>query len=184
VSSKADVNHKSKVALHLSDLLIRKVEQYDLQALEWDGEFKKYRRMYADIFRDSRIGKTLMWIIETPSRDLLGQVFVMLDSSEKEAADGESRAYIFAFRVKDNCRNRGVGTYLMQFVENDCRQRGFSYLTLNVAKENLAARRLYERLGYQAIGSRPGRWSFKDDLGRIQHVHEPSWRMIKRISAD
>lgn len=178
------VKKKSATALHLSDLVIRQVKQRDLPALEWDGEFKKYRRMYADIFQDTRIGRTLMWIIETPQGEIIGQTFVMLNSSEKQAADGESRAYIFAFRVKNDWRNRGVGTYLMHFVENDCHQRGYAYLTLNVAKTNLDALRLYERLGFQVIGSRPGRWSFKDDLGRTQHVNEPSWRMIKRIRGD
>ena len=75
------------------------------------------------------------------------------------------------------------GTYLIDFIEQDCSQRGFSYLTLNVAKVNLDALRLYERLGYRVIGSRPGRWSFRDDLGQIQHVNEPSWRLIKRITS-
>ena len=125
-----------------------------------------------------------MWIIETPRGEVIGQAFVMLNSSEKQAADGENRAYIFAFRVKTDWRNHGVGTCLMHFIENDCLKRRYSYLTLNVAKVNLNARRLYERLGYQVIGSRPGRWSYKDDLGRTQHVNEPSWRMIKCISVD
>jgi ribosomal protein S18 acetylase RimI-like enzyme len=178
------VKNKSATALHLNDLVIRQVEQRDLPALEWDGEYKKYRRMYADIFQDTRIGRTLMWIITTPLGEMIGQTFVMLNSSERQTADGENRAYIFAFRVKSDWRNRGVGTFLMNFVERDCRNRGFSYLTLNVAKENPDALRLYERLGFQVICSRPGRWSYKDDMGRTQHVNEPSWRMIKCISVD
>lgn len=177
------VKNQSTTVLRLTDFVIRQVEARDLPALEWDGEYKKYRRMYADIFQDTRYGRTIMWIIETPQGEIVGQAFVMLKSSEKQAADGEDRAYLFAFRVKSDWRNRGVGTYLLDFIEQDCSQRGFSYLTLNVAKVNLDALRLYERLGYRVIGSRPGCWSFRDDLGQIQHVNEPSWRLIKRITS-
>lgn len=165
----------------LDSLVIRPVTEADLPALEWDGEFRKYQRMYARLFKDSRSGKVLMWMIASPEGEMIGQAFVMLVSGEREAADGFMRAYVFAFRVKPDWQNRGVGTKLMAFIEADLLQRGFRFLTLNVAKDNPAARRLYERLGYEVVGSKPGVWSFRDDQGVIQHVNEPAWRMMKRL---
>jgi len=167
-----------------ADLVIRPVAGSDLPALEWDGEYTKYRRMYANLHRNTKTGRTLMWMIETPQGDLVGQAFVMLSSNEREAADGISRAYVFAFRVKPEWRNLGVGTRLMHFVEADLVKRGFTYITLNVARDNPGARRLYERLGYQVTGTKPGIWSFKDHQGVIQHVEEPAWRMIKQLRKD
>ena len=121
-----------------------------------------------------------MWVIEIPQGEIIGQVFVILASSEHDTADGKNRAYVFAFRVKSEYRNHGIGQHLMQFVETDLRERGFRLVTLNVAKENLDAIRLYERLGYTVIESRPGIWSYKDHQGKVQQVNEPSWRMIKK----
>jgi len=69
----------------------------------------------------------------------------------------------------------------MNHVEEDLLMRGFTYVTLNVAKENLSALRLYQRLGYTVIGSRAGIWSYKDHQGQVQHVNEPAWRMIKEL---
>ncbi len=163
------------------DLTIRHLEKADLPALEWDGEYTKYRRMYATLYRETRIGRVLMWVIESPSGEIIGQVFVMLYSSERETADGKDRAYVFAFRVKPQWRGKGIGHHLMGFVEDDLRKRGFKLVTLNVAKENLGAISLYERLGYTIIESRPGIWSFKDHRGKVQQVNEPSWRMMKNI---
>jgi hypothetical protein len=60
--------------------------------------------------------------------------------------------------------------------------RCFRWVNLNVSRENQSARRFYERRGYRKIAAEPGRWSFVDDLGRQQWVHEPAWRMQKRIS--
>lgn len=167
----------------LSQLSIRPVTKADLPALEWDGEYWMYREMYADLYRNCQAGRTLMWVVVEPGGELIGQAFVMLKSGERDAADGEERAYVFSFRVKSGWRNQGIGAFLMRFIEEDLRQRGFKLVTLNVAKENQAARRLYERLGYRVTGSRPGTWSFRDPDGVLHRVKEPSWRMVKDLDA-
>ncbi len=173
----------STTNFNLEELIIRPVKKSDLPALEWDGAYQKYRRMYANLYRNTKLGRTLMWVIEEPSAGIIGQAFVMLISSERNAADGDERAYVFAFRVKPIWRGQGVGTKLMHFVEDDLVQRGFSIVTLNVAKDNPDALRLYKRLGYKISGSRSGIWSYKDHEGKRQHVHEPAWRMEKVIGA-
>lgn len=167
--------------LDINDLVIRPITKTDLRALEWDGAYTNYRRMYADLYQDARTGRVLMWMVESLVGEMIGQVFVMLRSTESTIADGENRAYIFAFRIKPGWRNRGIGCYLMRFVENDLCQRGFSTVTLNVAKDNSRAQHLYRRLGYQVFGSSPGVWSYKDHQGRIHHVNEPAWRMKKNL---
>lgn len=165
----------------LTDLAIRQVTRSDLPALEWEGEYWKFREMFADLFRNTLSGRTLMWVVVTARGELIGQAFVMLKSGERDAADGATRAYVFSFRVKDQWRNRGIGSHLMGFVEADLRQRGYQSITLNVAKDNPLALRLYTRLGYTVVGSRPGIWSYRDPDGVIHHVKEPAWRMMKNL---
>ena len=179
-----DENSSHPPKFDLRSLDIRPVRENDLTALEWDGAYQKYRRMYARLFKESQQKKVLMWLVEIPLQEIIGQAFVMLNSGEIDAADGFNRAYIFAFRVKPNWRNRGIGSYLMAHIEEELYKKGFRFATLNVAKENPDARRLYERLGYKVIGSRPGIWSFRDETGQIQHVNEPAWRMMKRLRSD
>lgn len=169
-------------AYPLSRLTIRQVTRADLPGLEWDGEFWKFREMFADLYRNTLSGRTLMWVVESPDGALIGQAFVMLKSGERDAADGESRAYVFSFRVREQWRNRGLGSHLMGFIEDDLRKRGYQYVTLNVAKENQGALRLYKRLSYQVIESRPGIWSYRDPDGVVHHIKEPSWRMMKNLS--
>ena len=176
------VDHSQlKSELASGDLIIRKVRETDLPALEWDGEYTNFRRMYASLYRDALLGRVLMWMIETQDCEMVGQAFVVLKSRELSAADGERRAYLFAFRVKPQYRNKGVGTYLMAFIQDDFRQRRYKFVTLNVAKDNTNALRLYRRLGYKVIGSRPGKWSYTDHEGKTHQVNEPAWRMMKRI---
>ncbi len=174
-------NPCSKQSNKLKDLYIRKVKKEDLPALEWGGEYSKFRQMYTSLYRDTQVGRALMWMIETQENKMVGQAFVMLRSGDTSAADGERRAYVFSFRIKPEYRNQGIGSYLMSFVQTDLSERGFKFLTLNVAKENKDALRLYKRLGYKIIGSHPGKWSYTDHEGRTHQVNEPAWRMMKRI---
>jgi len=167
-----------------SNFSIRPVTRGDLPKLEWEGQYWKFRNIFADLYRSSLAGRTLLWVVthQGLEEELIGQAFVLLRSNERDTADGKSRAYVFSFRVKDPWRNQGIGSTLMAFIEDDLRQRGFEYVTLNVAKDNLAALRLYRRLGYQVVGSKPGVWSFRDPDGNLHRVNEPSWRMIKNLS--
>ena len=59
--------------------------------------------------------------------------------------------------------------------------RHYSRLTLNVARDNLEAIRLYHRLNFQIVGEEPGIWSYIDHLGKWHTVEEPSWRMEKHL---
>lgn len=164
-----------------SRFCIRLVTQSDLPKLEWEGEYWKFREMFAELFQLSQTGQCLLWIIEAPETGIIGQAFVMLTSIERKFADGLERAYVFSFRVKEPWRNQGVGSFLMRFIEDDLRQRRFKVVTLNVAKINRDALRLYKRLGYQVFDTSHGLWSYRDPDGVVHHMHEPSWRMMKNI---
>ncbi|MFZ6031447.1 MAG: GNAT family N-acetyltransferase [Chloroflexota bacterium] len=160
-------------------LRIRLVTRDDLPELEWGGEYIHFRRLYAEAYRLSERGDTLMWLADLEAVGVIGQAFVSLRSGRAELSDGRSRAYVYAFRVKPPYRGQGVGTKIMETIEADLLRRGYQRVTLNVAKGNAGARRLYERLGYRVIGSDPGCWSYIDHQGRQQRVIEPAWRMEK-----
>jgi ribosomal protein S18 acetylase RimI-like enzyme len=166
----------------LTRLVVRQVTQEDLPALEWDGEYRHFRRLYRDIYHGACQGKAVLWVGEIDNEGVIGQVFVQLDSARKELADGMSRAYIYGFRVRPRYRRQGIGGRMLQAVEQDLVLRTFRLATLNVGRENPEARRFYERYGYQVVAAEPGRWSYLDDQGNRHEVHEPAWRMEKHLA--
>jgi ribosomal protein S18 acetylase RimI-like enzyme len=163
----------------LSRVIYRHATRMDLPALEWDGEYAHFRRLYAQAFERARNGRTVLWLADLPDKEIIGQLFVQLNSQRPELANGVSRAYIYSFRVRSAYRGAGVGTGLLRVAEADLVARGFLQVTLNVARENLEARRLYERQGYRVVAPEPGRWHYIDHRGRLREVNEPSWRMEK-----
>jgi ribosomal protein S18 acetylase RimI-like enzyme len=104
-----------------------------------------------------------------------------LPSRVEASAQSKPYAYIYGFRIQPAYRSRGIGSHVLETIESDLVRRGFHRITLNVARENLAARRLYERQGYRIVAPEPGVWSYLDEEGQRQHVNEPAWRMEKEI---
>ena len=166
----------------LSEVVFRQAVESDLPALEWNGQFQHFRQIYQDIYRLSLRGEATIWVAELPEVELIGQLFVQLKSARFELADGKSSAYIFGFRVKPEYRSFGVGSRMMEWVEEDLLSKGYKRVNLNVNHDNIRARNLYERLGYRVIGEEPGNWSYIDDKGKLQDVNEPAWRMGKKLT--
>jgi ribosomal protein S18 acetylase RimI-like enzyme len=155
----------------------------DLPALEWEGEFTHFRRVFSEAYQQSERGKAILWVAEEPGAGLVGQLFVQIDNESTSKRDGEKCAYMYGFRIRPAYRGLGIGSRLLQTAEADLVRRGFCRICLNVSRTNWDARRLYERLGYQVVSAEPGVWSYLDDKGIRRHVNEPAWRMEKELAS-
>jgi len=162
-------------------VVYRQANRSDLLALEWDGEYAHFRRLYAEAYRYAELGQAVIWVAELEETGIIGQLFVHLKSDRKELADGRLSAYVYGFRVRPAYQSKGIGTRLLQVAENDLRHRGFKIVNLNVGQDNGRARIFYERMNYHVIGTDPGRWSYYDHHGKRQDVSEPAWRMQKEL---
>jgi ribosomal protein S18 acetylase RimI-like enzyme len=160
---------------------IRQIRANDLPALEWEGEFTHFRRLYAEAYRRSQRGLSVLWLAEIPGEEIVGQVFVQLTCDRPELCNGIDRAYLYAFRVRPAYRSAGVGARMLETLEDDLLLRGYQYLTLNVAQENHRAQSFYSRHSFNVVAPEPGRWSYIDHEGKIRDVIEPAWRMEKRL---
>ncbi len=163
---------------------IRSLQRSDLQSLEWDGQYSHFRRVYAEAYERMMRGLTVIWVADLPLYGLIAQVFIQLNCQRPELADGGLRAYLYSFRVKPDFQSAGLGTRMMAVVEADLLERGYRFVTLNVAKDNPRALALYERLGYRVVDQDPGIWSFIDHIGQRRTMIEPAWRMEKSLSRD
>jgi ribosomal protein S18 acetylase RimI-like enzyme len=165
----------------LARVCVRHLRAQDLPGLEWDGEYTHFRRLYADAFQRMEKGLAVHWVAVLPGEKIIGQVFIQLNCDRPELADGSRRAYLFSFRIRPIYRNHGVGSLIMKTVEDDLRKRRFRAITLNVAKDNLDAQRLYRRNGYHIVAHEPGVWSYPDENGVWHQMIEPAWRMEKNL---
>ena len=61
---------------------------------------------------------------------------------------GERHAFLYAIKLDEQHRGRGLGRQAMQLLEDEVRARGFDRIMLNVFGGNARARSLYRGLGY------------------------------------
>lgn len=60
----------------------------------------------------------------------------------------ENRMYVNEIRVREEYRNRGVGSQLLRLVEDGAKRQGLGAIYLHAETGNKDARRLYESCGY------------------------------------
>jgi ribosomal-protein-alanine N-acetyltransferase len=80
--------------------------------------------------------------------------------------------------VRPGSRRRGVGRALVEHMFEEGRTRLCGAATLEVRRANIAAVRLYERMGFIQRGVRPGYYCDPDDDALVL------WATIQRIEAD
>ena len=164
-------------------VLIRHATDADLLALEWDGEYTHYRRMYRHAMQDSKRGNRVLLVAELDG-EIIGQIFIYFRPSWSRHFPNEQAGYLHSFRVKPQFRKQGIGTSLVRHAESILIERAFQRSIISVAKDNQVAVRLYKSLGYSIFTEDPGQWSYVDDRGRIQHVEEPVHLLQKRLTLE
>ncbi len=162
------------------EIVVREATPKDLPALEWDGEYRHYRRLFARAMEEAANGRRILLLAEIGG-DLAGQIFVQLTTRSAFASRGVRSAYLYAFRVKRANRSQGIGSQLLREAESRLAALGFERCVISVARTNRAARRLYERHGYQVFAEDSGEWSYVDHQGVVRNVSEPAYVLEKQL---
>ena len=162
------------------NLLIRQAVETDLPYLLSESNAVYMQFLFQSAYQGMLRGEQIMWVAER-NAVIIGQVFVQFSSMRPQLANGVDRAYFYSFRVDPTCRGQGIGSKLMNAMEEDLRSRGFTSVTLTVAKTNDRAIRLYERLGYHIVGSETVHHNTQKINNQWKRVKEEAWRMEKGI---
>lgn len=163
-------------------VLIRAATEADLPALEWDGEYRHFRRVYRAAMNEALQDRRMVLVAEVAG-EVVGQLFVQLENVQLDPGGRRPTGYLYALRVRPPFRNQGIGTALVTYAEDNLRERRFVRAAIAVAKDNAGALRLYRRLGYEVFGEDPGNWSYVDDEGQLRHVLEPSYLLDKELAS-
>lgn len=157
-------------------LVIRRVREGDVSRLAAilapcvSAEQLNHRR------QEDRDGHRVMLVAE-----INGKVAGTVSSTHHHFQLSESLRML-ALDVGHEFRRQGVGTALVEAVEDKARHEGLRSVNLEVALDNDAALRLYEGLGYQRLGEPVvNRWTRLSEGGECEEVEERSWVMVKEL---
>ena len=91
-------------------------------------------------------GNAVFWTLDNKG-ELIGELYVFFDIEEdRDFADGETTAYLCAFRVNKEYRGQGLGTQMVERALSELKTAGFRNVTIGVDDDR--NERLYRRIGF------------------------------------
>jgi ribosomal protein S18 acetylase RimI-like enzyme len=131
----------------------------DLDAIGWSGSPSHVRNVAGQLDRRDR-GVVEYLVV----RDADGAPIAKC-AIDYEEHDGAGSVMQVATRT--DLEGRGLATMLMASAEERIRARGLATARLSVEPDNARARRLYEHLGYRAVGEREIGWEHELEDGSL-----------------
>lgn len=156
-----DVTQQFAVELAVT---IRPCKERDLPGLEWFGMFTPHRELIRAAFERQQRGEVLMLVADINDFPA-GQAWIDLTKKRDESV-----GVVWAVRVIPFLQNLRIGTRLIAAAERALVNHGFAYSELGVEKNNVDAKRLYERIGYSVVSEEQDEFSCGTPDGSLRQV--------------
>ena len=154
---------------------IRNCQKEDLRKLEWDDELSQFRNLYNSTFTKAQNGEVTMLVAKIDDFPV-GQIWIDLTKKKKELV-----GILYALRVMKKYQRRGIGTALIEKAEKILKDNNYQIAEISVDKTNPDAKRLYEKLEYNVVKEKIGKWSYKNPKGKITNIITPEWQLQKKL---
>jgi ribosomal protein S18 acetylase RimI-like enzyme len=155
------------------ELTVDELRGADLAELAWSGDPEHLRSVSAALDRAAR-GLEDYLAVRAPSGQPIAKVRI-------EYASEDDAGVLSQLATMGELQGLGIATMLIGAAEQYIRGRGLTHAALGVEDGNPRARRLYERLGYEACGRQPASWPYQDDDGVLRRYETTLTIMRKRL---
>lgn len=126
---------------------IEKLAVHDLYILTELFDYNNVEQMISECSHDIQNGIIDIFVLYDKDA-LIGELHVMYESDDENYAIRGRRAYMFAFRIREDFQNKGYGTYLLKTVLTALKENGYCEFTVGVEDDNFRAIHMYQALGF------------------------------------
>lgn len=133
----------------LSDIKISEMTKDDIESVVKIEEeaYGKHHWAKSSFYDEMANNLAKYYTAKTPSGELVGYAGTWHIIDE---------GHITTIAVKKEFLRNHIGEAIIQRIIDDCYKNGVKYLTLEVRVSNTAAIKLYEKYGFQSLGTRKG----------------------------
>lgn len=128
-------------------LTLRPISASELSALTALFNYNDVPAMIAENTRLIDSGDFSIYLLFEDG-ELIGELHVTWRSEDPLASIDGQRAYLSAYRIRDDRQGRGLGQYLLRGVIDAIEARGYREITIGVEDDNLRAKHLYRKFGF------------------------------------
>lgn len=137
----------------MADLILRPMTAAELSALTALFDYNDVPAMIAENTRLIESGAFSIYLL-FESEELIGELHVTWHSDDPLAAVQGKRAYLSAFRIREDRQGLGFGQFLLRGVIAAIEERGYHEITIGVEDDNLRAKHLYTKFGFTEFVAR------------------------------
>lgn len=83
--------------------------------------------------------------------EFIGEGALVLDTGDPDYTIQGKRVYVSRMIVKKECRNRGIGSEMLEFLIRKAKEMGFTEMTIGVDKNNENALHMYRKYGFTEV---------------------------------
>lgn len=134
-------------------LTVREATLADLPRLPELFDYNDVRAMIAEHARRITSGEFTIFLL-WDGADLIGELHVTWRSDDPRFAIAGQRAYLSAFRVREDRQGHGSGSFLLDSVIRRIAQAGYREITVGVEDDNARAKHMYARAGFTEFVAR------------------------------
>ncbi|EFM12861.1 GCN5-related N-acetyltransferase [Paenibacillus curdlanolyticus YK9] len=115
----------------------------------WDmGKQPKMVKMFYD---ELVTGNRITFICLGDNEEFIGEGSLVFRNDDPDYTIPDKRIYLSRMIVKEEYRNRGIGSSILDFLIDYAEQLGYEEIALGVDTGNLNARYLYEKKGFTTV---------------------------------
>jgi ribosomal protein S18 acetylase RimI-like enzyme len=161
----ADLSNVMRCEELALSVAVRLCEERDLEELEWFGAFRDHRHAIQLAYQRQLKGEN--WMLVADVRGFpIGQLWIDLTAKTQVAT-------LWAFRVMPPFKGLGIGSMLLACAEQLAQRSEVPCMDVGVEPGNVGAQRLYERSGFQQIGTEQTGYETQDATGlRVRHTFD------------
>ena len=134
-------------------LTLRPMSASELSALTALFDYNDIPAMIAENSRLIDSGDFSIYLLYEDG-DLIGELHVTWRSEDPLVSIDGQRAYLSAYRIREDRQGRGLGQYLLRGVIGAIEARGYREITIGVEDDNLRAKHLYRKFGFTEFVAR------------------------------
>lgn len=137
----------------MADLILRPMTAAELSALTALFDYNDVPAMIAENTRLIESGAFSIYLL-FEGEELIGELHVTWRSDDPLATVHGQRAYLSAYRIREDRQGLGFGQFLLRGVIAAIEECGYHEITIGVEDDNLRAKHLYTKFGFTEFVAR------------------------------
>lgn len=100
---------------------------------------------------DELVSGNRIIFVYTENDEFIGEGALVFNNNDSDYTIENKRIYLSRMIVKPDCRNRGIGGIIIDYMINYAKQLGYIEMSLGVDIDNESARHLYDKKGFTTV---------------------------------